>query len=94
MWRCFVNAPTNPTDAKTTSKGQITLNKDLLRHLGIPPGGQLELLKLPNGEIRMRAKRPKGDISAFFGMFKREGQRPVSIEEMNEAIAKGWAGLL
>ena len=88
-----MNAPTGPTDAKTTSKGQITLNKDLLRHLGIPPGGQLELFKLPNGEVRMRAKRPKGDISAFFGMFKHEGP-PVSIEDMNETIAKGWAGLL
>jgi antitoxin PrlF len=90
-----MNAPTNPTDAKTTSKGQITLNKDLLRHLGIPPGGQLELFKFPNGEVRMRAKRSKGNISSFFNMFKRdEGLQPVSIEEMNDVIAKGWAGLL
>jgi hypothetical protein len=42
----------------------------------------------------MRAKRPKGNISSFFNMFKREeGQKPVSIEEMNDVIAKGWAGL-
>jgi len=44
--------------------------------------------------VRIRAVRPSGDIAKFFGSLKREGQRPVSIEEMNEAIAKGWAGQL
>jgi bifunctional DNA-binding transcriptional regulator/antitoxin component of YhaV-PrlF toxin-antitoxin module len=89
-----MNAPTPPVGTKTTSRGQITLKKDLLQHLGIPEGGQLEILKLPNGELKIRAKRPKGDISAFFGMLKRDGQRVISIEEMNEVIAKGWAGQL
>lgn len=89
-----MNAPLPPIGAKTTSKGQITLKKDLLQHLGIPGGGQLEILKLPNGEIKIRAKRPMGDIASFFGLLKREGQRPVSIEEMNGVIAKGWAGEL
>lgn len=89
-----MNAPTLPIGAKTTSKGQITLKKDLLQHLGIPGGGQLEILKLPNGEIKIRARRPKGDIASFFGLLKREGQRPVSIEEMNDVIANSWAGEL
>lgn len=75
-----------------TSKGQITLRKELLRHLGVHPGDKINLDKLPGGEIRIRATRPTGGIEDFFGMLKREGQRPVSIEEMNEAIEKGWAG--
>ncbi|CUS43116.1 hypothetical protein MGWOODY_Smn3629 [hydrothermal vent metagenome] len=36
--------------------------------------------------------RRSGKISKVFGILKREGQRPVSIEEMNEAIEAGWAG--
>ena len=75
-----------------TAKGQITLRKDLLRHLGVHPGAKLSVQKLPGGGIEVRADKPQGKISDVFGALKREGQRPVSIEEMNEAIAKGWAG--
>jgi bifunctional DNA-binding transcriptional regulator/antitoxin component of YhaV-PrlF toxin-antitoxin module len=75
-----------------TAKGQVTLRKDYLRHLGVRPGDKIALEKLPNGEISVRAARPTGDISEIFGMLKRPGARPVTIEEMNEAIADGWAG--
>lgn len=77
-----------------TTKGQITLRKELLQHLGVHPGDKISFDKLPGGEIRIRAVKPKGNISDFFGSLKREGQRPISIEEMNDAIAKGWAGQL
>lgn len=77
-----------------TSRGQVTLKKDILKHLGIHPGERLSVEKLPDGRIEVRAERRKGKISDAFGMLKRKGQRPVSIEEMNEAIRKGWAGQL
>jgi hypothetical protein len=38
--------------------------------------------------------KPSGKISDVFGMLKREGRKPMSIEEMNEIIGKGWAGEL
>lgn len=76
-----------------TSRGQITLRKELLRHLRVSPGEKIQLDMLPGGEIRIRAAAASGRIEAFFGGLKRDGQRPVSIEEMNEAIEKGWAGL-
>ena len=39
-------------------------------------------------------KPPKtGKISDVFGMPKREGQPALTIEEINEATARGWAGL-
>lgn len=75
-----------------TAKGQITLRKELLQHLGVHPGEKISIDKLPGGEIRIRAVRATGKISDVFGMLKREGQRPLSIEEMNEVIAQGWAG--
>lgn len=75
-----------------TAKGQITLRRDLLQHLGIHAGSKITVHKLPNGRIEVEAARPKGKISDVFGMLKREGQPTVSIEEMNESIAAGWAG--
>lgn len=75
-------------------KGQITLKRELLRHLGVHPGEKIEVIELPGGELRIRAARRTGKIEDFFGSLKREGQKPVSIEEMNEIIAKGWAGQL
>jgi antitoxin PrlF len=75
-----------------TSKGQITLRKELLQHLGVHAGEKISIDKLPGGEIRIRASRPTGKISDVFGMLKRDGDRPVSIDDMNDAIASGWAG--
>ena len=77
-----------------TAKGQVKLRKELLRHLGVHPGDKISFDKLPGGEIKIRAIRPSGKIEDFFGSLKREGQRPISIEEMNEVIAQGWAGEL
>lgn len=80
------------TTLTVTAKGQISLRKDVLQHLGIRAGAKITIHKLPGGRIEIEAEKPKGKISDVFGMLHREGQPPVSIEEMNDAIAKGWAG--
>ena len=77
-----------------TTKGQITLRKDILQHLGVHAGSKITVHKLPNGRIEVMAEQSQGRISDAFGMLKRKGRKPVSIEEMNEIIAKGWAGEL
>jgi len=75
-----------------TSKGQVTLRKDLLKHLGINPGEKVAVEKLPDGRIEVKAARQTGKISAVFGFLKRENGPVLSIEEMNEIAAGGWAG--
>ena len=75
-----------------TAKGQVTLRKDLLEHLGVQPGEKVAVEKLPNGRIEVKAMRPSGKISDAFDFLKREGGPSLSIEEMNEIIADGWAG--
>lgn len=75
-----------------SAKGQITLRKELLRHLGIHPGEKITIDTLPGGEVRIRAVRPTGKISDAFGMLKQDGRKPLSIEEINEFAAKGWSG--
>jgi AbrB family looped-hinge helix DNA binding protein len=82
------------TTLTVTGKGQVTLRKDLLRHLGVQPGEKVTVYKLPDGRIEVRAARPTGKISDVFGFLKREGRPTLTIEEMNEVIAKGWAGEL
>jgi AbrB family looped-hinge helix DNA binding protein len=76
-----------------TAKGQVTLRKDLLEHLGVHPGDKINVDKLPDGRIEVRAARPTGRISDVFGSLKakRKG-RTLSIDDMNEVIARGWAG--
>ena len=77
-----------------TAKGQVTLKRDLLQHLGIRPGERVDLEKLPGGELRVRAARPAGTIDDFLhsldGKVKRK--KPLSIEDMNRIAAAGWAG--
>ncbi|MDB5611754.1 MAG: transcriptional regulator [Bradyrhizobium sp.] len=76
-----------------TAKGQVTLRKDLLKHLGVHPGEKITVDKLPDGRIEVKAARPTGNISDAFGFLKakRKG-RSLSIEDMNEIVARGWAG--
>jgi AbrB family looped-hinge helix DNA binding protein len=76
-----------------TAKGQVTLRKDLLEHLGVHPGDKIAVEKLPDGRIEVRAARPTGKISDLFGSLKNKKKGPsLSIEEMNDVIARGWAG--
>ncbi len=76
-----------------TAKGQVTLRKDLLDHLGVHPGEKISVDKLPDGRIEVKAARPAGKISDVFGILKakRKG-RVMSIEDINEIAARGWAG--
>jgi AbrB family looped-hinge helix DNA binding protein len=74
-----------------TAKGQVTLRKEVLQHLGVQPGDRLEIDLLPDGRLQLRAK-PGKPISRLFGALKRQGQPTLSIEEINQATAAGWAG--
>jgi bifunctional DNA-binding transcriptional regulator/antitoxin component of YhaV-PrlF toxin-antitoxin module len=75
-----------------TAKGQVTLRKDLLKHLGVNPGEKITVDKLPDGRIEIKAARPAGKISDVFGFLKRKDSPSFSIGKMNGIIARGWAG--
>ena len=69
------------------------MRKDLLEHLGVHPGEKITVNKLPDGGVEVRAAQPTGKISDLFGSLKAKKKgRTLSIEEMNEVIARGWAG--
>ncbi len=79
-----------------TAKGQVTLKRDLLQHLGVKPGERVDFEKLPGGELRLRAARPTGTIDAFLHSLngKVKSKKPLSIEDINRIAAAGWAGKL
>jgi len=74
-----------------TAKGQITLRKEVLAHLGVRPGDKLDVDLLADGRMQLRSKRGTS-AAAVFGMLAKPGARPLSVEEMNEIVASGWAG--
>ena len=73
-----------------TAKGQITLRRELLHYLGIGPGQQIEVAKLTNGMLGLRAK-PRQGLEAFVGCLP-PPPKALSVEEMNAVIANAWAG--
>lgn len=75
-----------------TARGQVTFKKDVLQHLGIKPGEQVEIDKLPGGEVRLRVARAAGTINSFLGLLAGQTDKTLSIDEMNEISAAGWAG--
>lgn len=77
--------------AAVTSKGQITIPIEVRVKLGIKPGDRVRFVENENGEIVLKPKT--GSLMGLRGIVKWKG-KPVTIEEMNETIAKGWSGQL
>jgi len=75
-----------------TTRGQVTLRKELLEHMGIRPGEKIEFDKLPNGRIAFHAARPTGSWDNVIGCLAGKTKKVATIEEINEAAAAGWAG--
>ena len=81
------------TQLSVTARGQVTFRKKLLEHLGVKPGEKIEVELLPDGRGMIRAARPVGTIDDFIGLLAKKTKKVATIEEINEAAARGWAGL-
>ena len=80
------------TTLTVTARGQVTFRKDVLQHLGIKPGEKIELHLLPDGRGLLKAARPNGSIADFLGLLAGKTKKLATIDEMNEAAARGWTG--
>ena len=74
-----------------TAKGQVTFRRSVLQHLGAGPGDRLVIDLLPGGRAEVHAAA-RGRIDDFCGMLARPDAETVSVEEMREIAALGWAG--
>lgn len=80
------------TTLTVTAKGQVTLRKEFLQHLGVEPGEKIEVRALPGGRIEVRAAESDGRIEDFFGLLAAKTRKIATIDEIDEAAARGWAG--
>lgn len=75
--------------AKITSKGQITIPVKVRTAMGVVPGDRLEFVEQDKGRfVIIPATR---SIRELKGMLRVKRARPVTIEEINAAIAKAAA---
>ena len=65
-----------------TSKGQVTIPKDIRELLGIEPGDSVDFAE-QNGQVVVRSKLK---VSALKGILKSRVKRPVSVEDMRQAV--------
>ena len=78
------------TTATITSKGQVTIPKDVRSRLGIGTGDRVEFVEIQDGVFQIVAATQ--DIQALKGIVPKP-KKAVTIEEMNQAISEmGGAG--
>lgn len=81
------------TKLSITAKGQVTLRKEILQHLGLAPGDKVSVDLLPDGRATLspvRSERTFKDLAQI--LEGRTNGRRLSLEELNEAIASAGAG--
>jgi len=67
-----------------TSKGQITIPKSVRKSLGLQPGDRIEFFVHENGEIIVKPIAKK--VDEVFGRLYDNKRKPVSVDEMDEAV--------
>ncbi len=72
--------------ATLTSKGQITLPKEIRDRLGLDAGSMLDFQLLPDKTITARAVKP--DARRIRGLLKSPHPAPLTVEQMDESIAR------
>ena len=76
--------------ATVTAKGQVTIPVEIRKALQLKPGDKIHFFAGDNGRISIYPKnRSLQELKGKFGKFP----RTVSLEEMDEAVARGAAGL-
>lgn len=78
-----------PSTSKITSKGQVTIPKGVRTALGVAEGDRIEFVFTADGSVILRPLARSA--RELFGLLRRDGQAPVSIEEMDRAVAEHLA---
>ena len=70
--------------ATLTSKGQLTLPKPIRDLLKLSPGDAVDFVVATDGTVQVRAGR--FDVRDLRGLLKKPGRKPVTVEEMDDAL--------
>ena len=75
--------------SKLTSKGQTTIPLEVREYLNLQPGDKL-VYTLRNGKVEIRTRKVRAiDLAGILG--PPPSGRPLSVEEMDDAIADAVA---
>ena len=75
------------SSATMTSKGQITIPAEVRDKLGLDPGDRVQFIEIREGEFSIVPAT--GSVHELKGLFRGRRAKPVSLEEMERAIARG-----
>ncbi|MFN3960627.1 MAG: AbrB/MazE/SpoVT family DNA-binding domain-containing protein [Parvularculaceae bacterium] len=77
--------------ATLTSKGQLTLPKDVRQALGVGPGDQVNFVRMRDGNFALIVRPAALPVKRLKGIVRKPA-KPVSLEAMDKAIAAGAKG--
>lgn len=69
------------SDSTLTSKGQVTIPKEVRQQLGLKPGDRVTFTVMPDGTAILRAKT--GSIKELAGVLYQEGRATVPIDKLS-----------
>lgn len=72
--------------ATVTSKGQVTIPKEIRKLLRVEEGDRIDFVV--EGSDRIVLRKPSRSFQSLKGLLYRKGRKPVTLEEMDQAIAR------
>lgn len=72
-------------DAKSSSKGQVTIPAEIRELIGLRPGGSVQFFVSEKGEVTIAAKRP--NIAHLIGIF---GPQPSPVDVDEAIMETAW----
>ena len=78
------------TVATITSKGQVTIPVRVRAALGVEAGDRIEFVEVEKGQFAIVAATRS--VQELKGLFRGKRSKPLSMEEMNAAIARRASG--
>ena len=75
--------------ATLSSKGQLTVPKDVRDDLGLVAGSKVMFVKMSDGQYRIVPRTARGDD--LIGTLHDPDSPPLTLAEIDEAIAEGGA---
>ena len=67
-----------------TNTGEIIIPPEIQSLLNLNPGDEIEFVVTEDGKVYLQP--PQIDVEELFGILHKPGIKPVSVEEMNNAI--------
>lgn len=77
------------TAATLTAKGQLTLPKDVRVAMGVGPGDRVDFVRMEDGNFAVLPATHS--VKSLKGIIPKP-KKPVSLEDMDKAIARGAKG--